>query len=174
MPVDLHWRQVDPADLPAITALHALALAIDGGSPFAAAEWLLRRWYIDGVDASLAAFRGDELVGICARRRPDRPDGSPWKIAGLVGPGYRGQGVGARLLDFALDSTGAAAPVLVETESLTQAADALYRSRGLHQKFAEDVMSMSLAQPAPVVAAHPDISFTEWTPAVAPRFSRYG
>ena len=63
MSVQLRWRQVDPADLPAITALHASALAVDGGSPFAAADWLLRRWYIDGVDASLAAFCGSELIG---------------------------------------------------------------------------------------------------------------
>ena len=61
-------------------------------------------------------------------------------------------------------------PVLVETESLTQAADALYRSRGLRQTFAEDVMSMPLAQPVPVVAADPGISLTEWTRAAAPRF----
>ena len=170
MSVHLRWRQVDPADLPAITALHASALAVDGGSPFAAADWLLRRWYIDGVDASLAAFCGSELIGVCARRHPDRLNGSPWKIAGLVAPGHRGQGVGARLLDFALDSTGMLAPVLVETESLTQAADALYRSRGLRQTFAEDVMSMPLAQPLPVVAANPGISLTEWTNAAAPRF----
>ena len=62
------------------------------------------------------------------------------------------------------------APVLVETESLTQAADALYRSRGLRQTFAEDVMSMPLSQPVPVVAADPGISLTEWTRAAAPRF----
>ena len=170
MSVQLRWRQVDPADLPAITALHASALAVDGGSPFAAADWLLRRWYIDGVDASLAAFCGSELIGVCARRHPDRPDGSPWKIAGLVAPGHRGQGVGGRLLDLALDSTGMLTPVLVETESLTQAADALYRSRGLRQTFAEDVMSMPLSQPVPVVAADPGISLTEWTRAAAPRF----
>jgi len=132
MSVQLRWRQVDPADLPAITALHASALAVDGGSPFAAADWLLRRWYIDGVDASLAAFCGSELIGVCARRHPDRPDGSPWKIAGLVAPGHRGQGVGARLLDFALDGTGMLAPVLVETETLTQAADGSPAGRLTH------------------------------------------
>jgi len=67
MSVHLRWRQVDPADLGAITTLHASALAVDGGSPFAAADWLPRRWYIDGVDASLAAFCGSELIGVCAK-----------------------------------------------------------------------------------------------------------
>ena len=148
MSVELRWRQVGLADLPAITALHTAAVATDGGSPFAAAEWLLRRWYLDHVDASLAAFRGDELIGISARRAPSRPAGAPWKIAGLVAPGHRGQGLGARLLDFALDGAAADAAVLVETESLTQAADVLYRSRGLRQSFAEDVMTHA-ACPAP-------------------------
>jgi ribosomal protein S18 acetylase RimI-like enzyme len=69
-----------------------------------------------------------------------------------------------------LEGTGTVAPVLVETESLTQAADALYRSRGLHQTFAEDAMSMPLAQRVPAVAPDPGISFTEWTEAAAPRF----
>ena len=170
MSVHLRWRQIDRDDLPAITTLHAAALAVDGGSPFAAADWLLRRWYVDGVDVSLAAFRGDELIGVSARRYPARSEGSPWKIAGLVAPGHRGQGVGAGLLDFVLEGTGRLAPVLVETESLTRAADALYRNRGLHQTFAEDVMSVSLAQRVPVVAANPDIALTEWNKDSAPRF----
>ncbi len=170
MSVELRWRQVGLADLPAITALHTAAVATDGGSPFAAAEWLLRRWYLDHVDASLAAFRGDELIGISARRAPGLPAGAPWKIAGLVAPGHRGQGLGARLLDFALDGTAADAAVLVETESLTQAADVLYRSRGLRQSFAEDVMSMPLARRPPVAPAEPGVRFTEWTGPVARRF----
>jgi mycothiol synthase len=173
MSMALNWRKAEPADLPAIAALHTRALAVDGGSPFAAADWLLRRWYVDGIDASLAAFRADELIGICARRYPGAPDGSPWKIAGQVAPGHRGHGVGARLLDFALDfaldGTGPAAPVLVETETLTPPADALFRRRGLRQSFAEDVMTMPLARRVPP-AAPAGISFTEWTRAAASRF----
>jgi mycothiol synthase len=166
----VHWRQLDPADLPAIGTLHAAALAVDGGSPFAAADWLLRRWYVDDVDASLVALCGDELIAVSARRYPAAPAGSPWKIAGLVAPGHRGQGVGGRLLDAMLDGTATVAPVQVETESLTQAADDLYRSRGLHQTFAEDVMSMPLARLVPAVTANPGFSFIEWTKDTAPRF----
>ena len=70
----LRGRPAGAADLPAIVALHESALAADGGTPFAAAEWLLRRWYLDGVSASLAVFRDDELAGICACR-PGQPDG---------------------------------------------------------------------------------------------------
>lgn len=168
------WRQAGPADLPAIVALHQSALAADGGTPFAADEWLMRRWYIDGVRASLAVFSGGELAGICASR-PGQPDGSPAKIAGLVGPAWRGHGLGGQLLDFGLAAAGPDAPVIVETESLTEAADALYRSRGLRPVFAEDVMSLSLAQrlPAlgpPALPPDPGIAFTGWTGATAPRF----
>lgn len=163
-------REVTAADLPAITALHAAAAEVDGGSPLAAAGWLLSRWYLDHIDVSRAVFSGGELIGVCARRFPGRPDGSPWKIAGLVGPRHRGQGLGGRLLDFALEGTGTSAPVQVETESLTPSADALYRSRGLHPVFAEDVMSMPLAAWRPVVPAGTDVTFTEWNSRVAPRF----
>jgi mycothiol synthase len=170
MSVSLRWRQAGPGDLPAIVAVHEAAAATDGGSPFAAAEWLLRRWYLDDVEASLAAFRGHELIGICARRPAGQQAGSPSKIAGMIAPEHRGQGVGARLLDFALAGAGPVTPVLVETESLTEAADALYRSRGLHQASASDVMARPLAHGPPVVPADPDIVFTAWTEAAAPRF----
>jgi len=169
-PLCVHWREIGPADPPAIVALHEAAAAVDGGSPFAAAQWLLRRWYIDGVEASLAAFRDDALIGICARRPGGQPDGIPARIAGLVAPAHRGQGLGARLLDFGLAAGQPDAPVLVETELLTAAADALYRSRGLHQVFAEDVMVRSLAEGPPVVPPDPAVSFIPWTEATAPRF----
>lgn len=150
-----HWREAGAADLSAIVALHEAAAAVDGGSPFAAAQWLLRRWYLDGVEASLAAFRDDALIGICARRPGGQPDGIPARIAGLVAPAHRGQGLGARLLDFGLAAGQPDARVLVETELLTAAADALYCSRGLRQVFAEDVMVRSLAEGAPVVPPIP-------------------
>ncbi|HEY1919035.1 MAG TPA: hypothetical protein VGH27_25975 [Streptosporangiaceae bacterium] len=50
------------------------------------------------------------------------------------------------------------------------AADDLFRSRGLRQGFAEDVMSMALAGRMPEMAAPAGISFIEWAPATAPRF----
>jgi len=177
----LLWRPVSQADAPAIMALSGAALAVDGGSPFAAAEWLIRRWYTGGTEASLAALDGGEMVGACARRPAAEP-GGPARIAGVVAPGRRGQGIGGRLLDFAL--TGVRGPVLAETECLTGPADALFRGRGLRQTFAEDVMSMPLrngpqsADAGPRTAdagsraahAAPELAFTEWTPAAAPRF----
>ena len=113
-------------------ALYAEALAVDGGQPYAGDEALLRRWYADGIEASLAAFDGGRLVGVCARRHASTGDGPRSVIAGQVAPGYRGRRIGARLLDAALDGADPGTGVLVENESLTGSADALYRSRGLH------------------------------------------
>src|SRR5215467_4817687 len=138
MGVNYRWRALSESDLPAVTALSAEALADDGGSPFAAAGWLMSRWYADGVAASFAVFSSGELAGVCARRAVAEP-GGPMRIAGQVRPAFRGRGLGARLLDSALAGVRADQPVVVETESLTAAADELFRSRSLRQVFAEDV-----------------------------------
>lgn len=66
-------------------------------------------------------------------------------IVGQFAPDQRGRGLGARLLDFALDGAAPGHPVRVETESLTVAADVLYRSRGLRCVFAQDLMSLGQA-----------------------------
>ena len=148
----LRWQPVSARDIPAIVALYAEALAVDGGQPYAGDEALLRRWYTGGIEASLAAFDGGRLVGVCARRHASTGDGPRSVIAGQVAPGYRGRRIGARLLDAALDGADPAAGVLVENESLTGSADALYRSRGLQPVFAEDVMTGALADGGPAVA----------------------
>ncbi len=49
----------------------------------------------------LVAFRDGELAGLCALKDdvlPPVPELGPWAGAGLVGPGFRGQGIGAALL----------------------------------------------------------------------------
>jgi mycothiol synthase len=163
----IEWRPVNAADLPEITALYAAALNADGGSPFAAADWLLRRWYAGELTASLAAVRDGTLIGVCTSRAAEQP-GAAARITGLVAPAERGRGVGTRLLDVVL--AGTAEPALIETESLASSADRLYRSRGFRQTFAEDVMSMPLGADLLSVASDADIIMTEWTGATAPRF----
>jgi ribosomal protein S18 acetylase RimI-like enzyme len=164
------WRALSDSDLVVLGGLSAEALAADGGSPFAADEWLMRRWYIDGVEASFAAVREGELAGACARRAAAEP-GGPVRIAGQVRPPFRGQGLGGQLLDAALAGIGPDQPVVVETETLTAAADRLFGSRGLRQAFAEDVMAMPLPGAAPTQGAGLDsLVLTPWTAELAPRF----
>jgi mycothiol synthase len=115
---------------------------------------------------------------VCARRHASTGDGPRSVIAGQVAPGYRGRRIGARLLDAALDGADPATGVLVENESLTGSADALYRSRGLRPVFAEDVMTLALADGGPAVARSAQagdprltgLRFTEWSGPAAARF----
>jgi mycothiol synthase len=177
-PSGLRWQPVSARDIPAIVALYAEALAVDGGQPYAGDEALLRRWYTGGIEVSLAAFDGGRLAGVCARRHASTGDGPRSVIAGQVAPGYRGRRIGARLLDAALDGADPAIGVLVENESLTGSADALYRSRGLHPVFAEDVMTLALDDGGPAVARPAQagdprltgLRFTEWSGPAAARF----
>ncbi len=169
----LSWRGLTATDLPALTALYVRALARDGGQPFAADEWLLRGWYVEGVQDTLAAFEGDRLVGACAWRYVTKAGERHAAIVGQVAPEWRRRGIGGRLLDFALDGADPGAPVMVETESLAAGADTLYRSRGLTCVFAEDVMTISLASATPGppdVAVRADVAFTEWSEQAVSRF----
>ncbi len=93
------------------------------------------------------------------------PDGAI--VTGMVDPEFRGRGIGARLLDVALETAdgiaaagavGAAgvdaqdvsggaggAGVTVESEGLSAGAEGLFASRGFRLVFAEDVMRIELA-----------------------------
>ncbi len=166
----LNWRRLAACDLPELAALYARALAADGGQPFAADEWLLRRWFIEDVEDSRAALADDRLAGACAWRFAGSARERHAVVVGLVDPEQRRRGIGGRLLDAALDGAGIAADVRVETESLGPGADALYRSRGLTCVFAEDVMTRPLAGSLPEVAAGANVAFTEWSDSVAERF----
>ena len=166
----LSWRALAACDMPELTGLYQRALACDGGQPFAADEWLLRRWFVDGVEDSLAVFEADRLVGVCAWRYVSSGGERIASITGQVDPELRRQGIGGRLLDFALEGVSAAEAVRVETESLCSGAGALYRSRGLTCVFAEDIMTCSIADGLPEAATTADVAFTEWSESVAARF----
>ena len=142
----LSWRRLAACDLPELTALYARALAADGGQPFAADEWLLRRWFIEDVEDSRAALADDRLAGVCAWRYEGPAGDRRAVIVGQVDPEQRRRGIGGRLLDVAMDGAGPEADVRVETESLGPGADALYRSRGLTCVFAEEIMTRPLAR----------------------------
>lgn len=169
-PRELSWRGLAACDMPGLTGLYQRALARDGGQPFAADDWLLRRSFVDGVEDSLAVFDADRLAGVCAWRYVSSGGERQAVIVGQVDPELRRRGIGGRLLDFALDGPAAGVTVRVETESLGSGADALYRSRGLTCIFAEDIMTCSLADGLPEAATAADVTFTEWSDSVAARF----
>ena len=167
------WTTLADADAGVPDELVALAercLRADGGLPLAAEPWFLRRrWAAPGrrtfalrADGGGAGPAGGALLaaGVAC------PAGGGVTVTGLVAPEVRGRGLGARLLDHGLalaaelrlapdrpagtsgGPTAAAPAITVETESLTEAAEALFASRGLQQFFAEDVMRIELNRPA--------------------------
>ncbi|HET8682087.1 MAG TPA: GNAT family N-acetyltransferase, partial [Micromonosporaceae bacterium] len=89
-----------------------------------------------------------------------------------VDPAYEGRGVGAHLLDWCLrTAAGRGAEVTVETESVNDAAERLFTSRGLTQVFSEVVMRFDLAGTEPPPARLPaGVELVEWSARHAPRF----
>jgi mycothiol synthase len=172
--VTLRWRALSPDDLPAIVALASRVLAADGGMPLVADEPFLRRRFlvVDGAvgpDGGATAFAASGIVGVDAdhRLRAAAAVRPPGLAVGLVDPAVRGQGHGAHLVDWAL-ATGPSATV--EIEALTDAAAALFASRGLSQTWAEDVMRYDLSAPPPPVSLPADVSVEPWTDATRLRF----
>ena len=133
------------ADLPDLQRLARACLDEDGGLPMSADEAMLASRVLrdrtiglrlpDGTLAAAAGLgsRGDTAV-----------------TTGMVHPALRGRGIGEQLLRWAIDRAGGVA-VMVETESCSADADALYARHGLVRTFAETVMRHDL-QPLPAVA----------------------
>ncbi len=96
----------------------------------------------------------------------------PAQVAcGLVDPGFRGAGLGARLLDVLLaEARRLGGSVTVETEAWTPAADTLFGTRGLRPSFAEDVLRINLTRGVPEHSRPAGIELEEWSEATAERF----
>ncbi|GIE96973.1 GNAT family N-acetyltransferase [Paractinoplanes rishiriensis] len=189
-------RSALAGDIPdELVRLAGRCLAADGGLPLAADPgFLRRRWQAPpGETFALRAADGSLLAAGAVSPGPNSPipTGSiptgpiPTGpiVTGLVDPSARGRGLGARVLDHALSLAeagqagaplalaegGAPAAVVVETESLTDAADQLFTARGLRQFFAEDVMRID---PSSITAPTwpPSTTCSEWSAKTAPRF----
>jgi ribosomal protein S18 acetylase RimI-like enzyme len=131
---DPAWGELTEADLPALRELARACLDTDGGLPIFAEDPLLR-----------ARLLGGETLG--ARTREGRlvaAAGVHVRLAtattsGMVHPDHRGQGLGRRLLTWAMDRAGGL-PLTVATESSSAGAERLYAHYGLSETFAELVM----------------------------------
>ncbi|MEV4418206.1 GNAT family N-acetyltransferase [Catellatospora sp. NPDC049609] len=147
--------------VPAVSRLAARCLAADGGLPLAAGEGFTARRYAAEGGLAIGAYGPDGgLVAAAAIR----PTGSTVTGTALVDPAARGRGLGAAALDWCL-----AGADVIETESLTDAAAALFAARGLTQSFAEDVMRHDLKE-IPDVALPDGVSLAGWAPDTVGRF----
>jgi mycothiol synthase len=154
--VTVAWRPLVADDLPALRELVLWVLGVDGGLPQAGDLTFLRARFGQG----LVGVAEGKIVA-AAGYTVDRGG------TGVVAPTWRGRGLGSYLLDWLSDQAGDG--LRVSTESLTDEADELFRSRGLRQSFAEDVMRFDLANTTPL-AEPSGVTLTEWAPSVSARF----
>lgn len=173
----LTWGPLGAADAADVAGLAERCHAADGG----VAEVTIRRYAEPGAITTGGRTGSGALAASAVVRRV----GERAVVSGLVDPTYRAQGIGGRLLDWALgaastmtmgagDAGGAGGPVTgvtVETEALTPAAERLFASRGLRPVFAEDVMRFDLAATEPpAIPMPPGIRLAGWSPETAGRF----
>ncbi|WP_186315763.1 GNAT family N-acetyltransferase [Catellatospora sichuanensis] len=147
--------------VPAVSRLAARCLSVDGGLPLAAGEGFTARRYAAEGGLAIGAYDPD---GTLVAAAAIRPTGSTVTGTALVDPAARGRGLGAAALDWCL-----AGAEVVETESLTDAAAALFASRGLTLSFAEDVMRHDLKE-IPDVAPPDGVRLVGWAPETVSRF----
>jgi ribosomal protein S18 acetylase RimI-like enzyme len=161
LPAGLDQRPLTDHDLPALSRLAAAVIGADGGQPDATRETFLRQRYLGDGRQSIGLFAGDELVAAAAVR----PRGDTRTGTAMVAVGWRGRGIGAFLLDWQLDDARG-----TDTESVTQASEELFASRGLRPVFGELVMRRALSEPLPAVPLPAGITVAPWTSALAERF----
>ncbi|HEX2358013.1 MAG TPA: GNAT family N-acetyltransferase [Micromonosporaceae bacterium] len=168
----VEWAPLTSADLPAIVALAGRCLAADGGLPHSAEGSFVARRFVAPGGRALGGVAGGELVaagGVVVQTVDGRQRAT---ISALVDPAWRGRGHGTHLLDWCL-ATGRelSGRVVVESESLTEAAAELLAGRGLRQVFAEDILRFDLAgTPLPEASLPDDVRLAEWTSELAERF----
>ncbi|EEP72947.1 hypothetical protein MCAG_03274 [Micromonospora sp. ATCC 39149] len=140
----LTWKEFGEEQLGALTELAEACLAADGGLPLFVRPALLRARLLQ--TRTLGAWHDGRLVAAVGVGLGTQPAGS----TGMVHPGWRGRGLGDRLLDWAVEQAGDAA-LLLTTESWSPGAERLFVARGFERTFAEWVLRYDLA-------ALPDVS----------------
>ena len=184
---DIAWSPLTGLP-PELITLSERCLQADGGMPLATdPAFLHRRWAARGVVAF--ALRDDDGELLAAGAARATPGGATF--TGLVDPSVRGRGLGTALLDRGLaeagtlagtapaagrhaepvDGSGTPITITVESETLTDEADALFVARGLRRSFAEDVLRIDLDEtPLPPPSWPADATVIPWSSAVARRF----
>lgn len=176
----LNWRQLDDADLPAVAELGLTCLQSDGGlGSMFESDAVSARFFADLPGERLGAFTPDQLLVAAAAVHIDQgADPARAVIVGHVRPTFRGRGIGNQLLNWSESVAAGMFPgdrvnrQEIRTESLTDAADHLYRDHGFEQKDVSLVMRRDLRSALPQQRLPPGVATVSWKPESMPVFAR--
>ncbi|WP_073918161.1 GNAT family N-acetyltransferase [Streptomyces sp. CB02009] len=155
----VEWVSLSGENIADIADLAQRCMRRDSGLRATASRAFLERRYAGSTVKAVGAFKGGHLLA-CGAVRP--LTGSS-VVVGLVDPAHRGRGLGSELFDRLLDVAKERSERLqVETESLTQEAHEIFRSRGFDRVFAEDIYRCDLTDPLPQVPLLRDVEVEEW------------
>ena len=176
----LTWQPIARGDLAALVELAAVCYLADGGVAFLnEPDNLSDRYFRDAPGAAIGAFAADEQLVACATvHLIGEADVERAIIAGQVRPEWRHRGIGTYLMGWSQAQAEAlftAAPVdrrllQIATETLTDAADRLYRAHGFEPVDEQLVMRRDLGLPLPDHPLPPGVTITSWQPGLAGRF----
>lgn len=151
----IQWQRLNGSHRDAIAALARRSDIADGAGGADTTAGLLTGG--TRLSVGIGAFATGLLVAAVEVTRAGR---RTW-IEGHVDPGYRGRGLGAAMLDWALDESGTS-PATVKTGSLTGSKQRLFESRGLRACAAVEHLSMPLDPPVEPTPLPPGIALTDW------------
>lgn len=176
----LNWQSFGRADLSALVELATACRRADGGLAFLLEPAALQDHYFpDAPGSAIGAFRTDGRLAACASVHIVGCAGDQrTALANLVHPDWRGRGVGKYLMGWSLARVGPLAagagadrPALqIRTETLTDAADRLYRAFGFAPIFEELVMQRDLHGPLPDRPLDSDVTLAVWHPCLVDQF----
>ncbi|MCD0485698.1 GNAT family N-acetyltransferase [Streptacidiphilus sp. ASG 303] len=175
---DPTWRPIGRSDVPAWLELLEAVEAADRENEHPDAQGLAERFddpYVDPARGSLAAFDGGRMVAYhwMKARTAAEPVHEFWQMGG-VHPGYRGRGLGTRLLRWA---ESAAVPLHEERfpgKPLTltgscldghEASNALFAALGYRRtRWFHDMRLADLSAPLPEASVPEGVVFLPFTP----------
>jgi len=175
------WRALSVSDLPAVVELERSSLVVDGGLPSLFQPEAISERYFPGTEGGqLGALGADGRLIAAVAVHVARGFERTALMTGQVRPDHRGKGLGRHIVRWATagaaallaDAAASGGVVQLRNESLTEAADQLFRDEGFTQVDASLVMRRDLRQPLPFPALTPEIELVAWSPRLAGQFAQ--
>jgi mycothiol synthase len=176
------WRPLDRSDLAAVAELAGTCLAVDGGlGSLFDAQNLQARFFPEPPAAAIGSVdTGGRMAACAAVQLAGGSDEQQAVMVGHVRPDLRTRGIGdfligwaeAKALSLFAEAGAERGMLVVRTESLTEAADSLYRRRGFKQTFEQLVMRRDFSLPLPDCPLPRGVTLANWRAELGEQFYR--